>query len=122
MLGAGVGAAARYRLDRAISRRASGALPLGTFTINVLGAFLLGIVVGAEPAAGVAALVGTGFCGGFTTFSTFSYEAVRLLQAGDLRPAFTYVAASLAFGMLAAIPGYWLGVVVWGAQAALPTL
>lgn len=99
MLGAGLGAAARYRIDRSMSRRWPGPFPLGTFTINMLGSFALGIVMGAQPGAGLVALLGTGLCGGFTTFSTFSYETVRLFEEGWRRVPVFYVAASLVVGL-----------------------
>ncbi|MEI2642264.1 MAG: fluoride efflux transporter CrcB [Candidatus Nanopelagicales bacterium] len=107
MVGAGFGAAARYALDRRMSRHPS-LFPRGTFTINLLGSFLLGFIVGIAPTAGLIALLGTGFCGGFTTFSTFSYELVRLVEENKLRSALSYLAASLAVGFLAGGAGIFL--------------
>lgn len=109
MVGAAAGAAARWSLDRWIARRRPSAFPLGTFTINVIGTFVLAVVLGASPGAAWVALLGTGLCGGFTTFSAFSFETVRLLEEGRGRPAGMYVAASLAAGLLVAVPGYLLG-------------
>lgn len=117
MLGAGIGAALRYRLDRVISRSRPGPFPLGTLTINMLGSFVLGILVGwgassPDPRAtldpATIALLGTGLCGGFTTFSTFSYEAVRLLEDGWRLVPMVYLAASLAGGLLAGGLGLFL--------------
>lgn len=108
MVGAGFGAAARYALDRRMSRHPS-LFPRGTFTINLLGSFLLGFIVGIAPTAGLIALLGTGFCGGFTTFSTFSFETVVLTGEGRGAVARLYVVASLVVGFGAAFLGWWLG-------------
>lgn len=109
MLGAAVGAPSRWALDRFIQTRHPSAFPWGTFIINVLGSFFLGVVLGAAAPASVVALIGTGFCGGFTTFSTFSFETVRMAEEGRSRRAAVYVAASLAVGLAAATLGWWLG-------------
>ncbi len=109
MLGAAVGAPSRWALDRFIQTRHPSAFPWGTFTINVLGSLLLGVVLGAAAPASLAALLGTGFCGGFTTFSTFSYETVRLAEEGRAGRAAVYVGASLAVGLAAASLGWWVG-------------
>lgn len=109
MLGAAVGAPSRWALDRFIQTRHPSSFPWGTFTINVVGSLLLGIVLGATAPASLAALLGTGFCGGFTTFSTFSFEAVRMTEEGRAGRASVYVAASLLVGLAAASLGWWLG-------------
>ena len=109
MVGAAVGAPARWILDRSIQTRHPSLFPWGTFTINMLGSLLLGVVVGAAASAPLVALLGTGFCGGFTTFSTFSFEAVRMTEQGRGRRAFLYVVASLLVGLLAATLGWYLG-------------
>jgi CrcB protein len=117
MIGAAIGAPSRWLLDQAISARSTGVFPLGTWTINVTGSLLLGFVLAANvfgPApAAVVALVGTGFCGGFTTFSTFGFETVRLTQSGSSREATLNVAASLAVGLVAAIAGWYAGQAIW---------
>ena len=107
--GGALGAPARYLLDRAIQSRHAWRLPLGTLTINVLGSLILGAVSGAAGAPEwVAAGLGAGFCGGFTTFSTFAVEALELAAdgrwAGTAR-AGAYVGASLALGIGAAALG-----------------
>jgi len=109
MAGAAVGAPARWMLDRSIQIRHPSLFPWGTFTINVLGSLLLGVVVGAAASAPLVAVLGTGFCGGFTTFSTFSFEAVRMTEESHGRRALLYVAASLVAGLLAATLGWYLG-------------
>jgi len=81
----GLGACARYALDGLVASRLAGSMPWGTILINLSGSFLLGLLAGLAagnllPAAWQLA-VGTGFLGGYTTFSTASVETVRLLQA-----------------------------------------
>lgn len=109
MAGAAVGAPARWALDRLIQTRHPSLFPWGTFTINVLGSLLLGFVVGAGASAPLVALLGTGFCGGFTTFSTFSFETVRMSEEGRGGRALLYVAASLLVGLAAATLGWYAG-------------
>lgn len=109
MLGAAVGAPSRWALDRFVQTRRPSLFPWGTFAINVLGSLLLGLIVGAAAPASLVALLGTGFCGGFTTFSTFSYETVRMVEQGHGRRAALYAAASLGVGLLAATLGWWVG-------------
>ncbi|WP_370346295.1 fluoride efflux transporter CrcB [Catenulispora sp. MAP5-51] len=100
---AALGAPARYLLDRAIAGRRSSALPLGTMAINLTGAFLLGLLTGLAAHHGLpkeaVVVLGTGFCGAYTTFSTFSYETMRLVEDGSIAEAGTNVAVSLAAGM-----------------------
>ncbi|MBN8882719.1 MAG: fluoride efflux transporter CrcB, partial [Salana multivorans] len=83
-LAGGIGAACRLLLDGVISSRRRGALPWGTIVINVTGSFLLGLVTGLATATVLPEtwqlVVGTGFLGGYTTFSTASFETVRLVQ------------------------------------------
>jgi CrcB protein len=118
MVGAGVGAASRWLLDQAISSRHARAFPLGTWTINVTGSLLLGFIVAANvfgPAStAVVALAGVGFCGGFTTFSTFGFETIRLSQEGSNLAAGLNVVSSVAVGLLAAFTGWSLGQALWG--------
>lgn len=107
-LGAAVGAPTRYLVDRAVMRRATGVFPWGTLTVNLLGSFVLGVVLAAAaPAARLA--LGTGFCGALTTFSTFSYETTRLVDGGARSTAAVNVVGSV-LGCLAAVAlGYLLG-------------
>jgi CrcB protein len=105
--GALAGAPLRLLADRvAASRRGHGSV-LGTLTVNVLGSGVLGAVTGLgglEPE--VVALVGTGFCGTLTTFSTFGYDLVRLTEVGAVARLFGYLGASLLLGVGAAALGY----------------
>jgi fluoride exporter len=101
-----IGAVSRYLADGWIQARASGPLPWGTFVINVAGSFILGLVSGLAQYHGLGPLpttvVGIGFCGAFTTFSTFSYESVRLLERGDVTQAATNTIGSVVIGLAAA--------------------
>jgi fluoride exporter len=109
LLGAAVGAPARWLLDQAVQSRWDRLLPVGTLTVNVLGSFVLGALLGLGARGSVGpstvALVGTGFCGGFTTYSTFGYETLRLAEDGATRAAALNVGLSLALGLAAAFAG-----------------
>lgn len=108
MLGAAGGAWARWAVDRFIFG-VRGGFPMGTFTINMLGSVLLGFTYGAAVPNSLYALLGTGVAGGFTTFSTFTFETVRLAQGGSSRTASLYVVASVAAGMVMGVVGWILG-------------
>ncbi|TQL18754.1 fluoride efflux transporter CrcB [Streptomyces sp. SLBN-134] len=118
VLGAMVGAPLRYLTDRAVQSRHDSVFPWGTFTVNVTGSLVLGLLTGAA-AAGAAGsplqlLLGTGLCGALTTYSTFSYETLRLAGAGARAYAALNVAASVAAGLGAAFAGAALAGAVWG--------
>lgn len=110
-LAGGVGAATRFVADGAIVRRlASSPFPPGIVIVNILGSFILGVVVGLTArgvgiSPEVAAAVGTGFCGGFTTFSTASLEAVHLWANESRREAGAYVLVTLVGSLVAAAIG-----------------
>lgn len=117
MVGGAVGGTGRFLTDRAVTRRRSGPLPWGTLVVNVTGSLLLGLIAGAGAAlpGWVGALVGTGFCGALTTYSTFGHETVQLLAAN--RPvdgpsgrllALLNVAVTLTAGFTAAALGWFL--------------
>jgi CrcB protein len=110
VLGALVGAPLRLFADRlAVTRRGHGTV-VGTLTVNVVGSGVLGLVLGAASTPDwVAALVGTGFCGTLTTFSTFGYDVVRLFEERAVGRALGYAAATLMLGLGAAAAGYALG-------------
>jgi fluoride exporter len=109
LVGAGsfVGGNARYVLGRWVAGWVDARFPLGTFLINVLGSFLLGFLAGllasrALPHSDSLRLaLGVGFCGGFTTFSTFEYENHALLEDGLWLSAVANIALSLVVGLLA---------------------
>ncbi|MFE4513293.1 fluoride efflux transporter CrcB [Kitasatospora sp. NPDC056783] len=116
--GAAVGAPLRYLTDRAVQSRHDSVFPWGTFTVNVVGCLVLGLVTGAV-AAGAASshlqlLLGTGLCGALTTYSTFSYETLRLAETGAGRYALANVAGSVAAGLAAVYAGAELAVALWG--------
>jgi len=108
-----VGAPSRYVIDRAITNRFASDLPWGTFVINMTGSLLLGVLTGLSlghhlPAV-PRALLATGFCGAYTTFSTFTFETVRLIEEGQLVDAAGTVVASVAVGLAAAAAGLAIG-------------
>jgi CrcB protein len=111
-LGAAVGAPLRFLVSRQLDRgrsRASRAIPLGTLVVNVAGSFVLGWVVSSESGPTMAALLGTGFCGALTTYSTFSYENWQLIEAGAGLRAALNIAANLLVGFGAAALGWAAG-------------
>lgn len=113
-LGSALGGVARYLLGGLIQRATEGTFPLGTLVINVTGSFLLGLLYryAAESAAvtpEVRAMLTIGICGGYTTFSTFSYETVRLLEDGEYTRALAYVGLSVVLSVGGAILGIAVG-------------
>ncbi len=108
-LGAAVGAPARYLADRAVQRRHDTPFPWGTLSVNIVASLVLGLVAGLAPSSGVSALVGTGFCGALSTYSTFSYETVRLLEERGRFHGMANIAVSLFAGLGAAGLGYAIG-------------
>ncbi|MBO0873515.1 MAG: fluoride efflux transporter CrcB [Pseudonocardia sp.] len=109
-IGAAFGAPLRYLIDRAVQTRHHTRFPWGTFTVNVLGSFILGLVAGAvAPGTVVDSIVGTGFCGALTTYSTFSYETLRLLERRAHATALANVAASIVVGLGASALGWLSG-------------
>lgn len=104
-----IGAPARYLLDGAISERTQGVFPWGTLVVNASGSFLLGVLTGlalyhAFPATPKIVL-GAGFCGAYTTFSTFTFETVRLVEEGAVTEAFRNALGTLLICAAAAAVG-----------------
>lgn len=114
VVGACVGAPARYLTDRTIQSRHETVFPWGTLTVNLVASLVLGLVAGAGThlSPTVAALVGTGFCGALSTYSTYSFETLRLIQDGARFHAAANVALSLLAGVGAASFGWSLGMSV----------
>nr|WP_277348380.1 fluoride efflux transporter CrcB [Streptomyces thermoviolaceus] len=117
IVGAMVGAPLRYLTDRAVQRRHDTVFPWGTFTVNVAGSLVLGLLTGAV-AAGVASpqvqlLIGTGLCGALTTYSTFSYETLKLAETGARLFAVANAVASVVAGLGAALLGASLAGALW---------
>lgn len=116
-LGAAVGAPLRYHLDRAVQRHHDSVFPWGTLTVNIIGCFVLGVVVrGADLGAvgsGTLDLLGVGLCGAFTTYSTFGFETVRLLESGARLAGLANVCLSLVAGLGAASLGWGVAQAIW---------
>lgn len=109
-IGGAVGSAARFALSSMIQRWSGTPFPIGTLVINITGSLLLGFLI--RYALGtssitpeVRALLTTGFCGGYTTFSTFSYESIVLLESGQYGRAGFYVVFSVAVSLAATLAG-----------------
>ena len=115
--GAAVGAPLRYLSDRAIQARHDTVFPWGTFTVNVVGSLILGLLTGAVTAGRASPqlqlAVGTGFCGALTTYSTFSYETLRLLEDDARLYAAANVVASIVAGLVSAFAGVAIGQAIW---------
>ncbi|MFJ2863012.1 fluoride efflux transporter CrcB [Kitasatospora sp. NPDC087314] len=116
--GAVVGAPLRYLTDRAVQARHDSVFPWGTFTVNVVGSLVLGLVTGAVVAGAASAqvqvLLGTGLCGALTTYSTFSYETLRLVETGSGRYALANVVGGVVAGLAAVYAGAGLASALWG--------
>jgi CrcB protein len=106
LVAAAIGAPARYLLDGFVQDRTGGAFPWGTFVVNISGCLVLGTITGLGLYHGLGAttrvVVGTGGMGAYTTFSTFSFETVRLAEEGATNDALRNVVASLIVGLAAA--------------------
>lgn len=114
MGGAAVGAPLRYLTDRMVQARRDSVFPWGTFTVNVVGSLIMGVVIGATDDPTLRALLAVGFCGGLTTYSTFSFETMRLVEDGSRGYAFANVLGSLVAGLVALTVGLRLGAVLGG--------
>jgi fluoride exporter len=113
VLGGAVGAVARYLLDAAVTARVGGRLPWGTVVVNVLGSAVFGVLAGlamsGRISSAVLALVGTGFCGAFTTASTLAWETVALAEQASVRVSAANLALTLGLGLPVAAAGLALG-------------
>ncbi|MEN7549251.1 fluoride efflux transporter CrcB [Rapidithrix thailandica] len=112
-LGGGLGSMFRYLVSKLINEQFVWGFPLGTFTVNVLGCFFIGLILASlekyeslEAEWGL--MLATGFCGGFTTFSTFALENNTLLQQKAYGLFVAYVLASLILGVVSVFFGFWL--------------
>ncbi|GGV75499.1 putative fluoride ion transporter CrcB 2 [Streptomyces griseoloalbus] len=115
--GAMVGAPLRYLTDRSVQARHDTLFPWGTFTVNIVGCLILGVLTGAvsygAASDSVRLLIGTGFCGALTTYSTFSYETLRLAETGARFFAAANVVAGVDAGVGAAFTGAGLAQAIW---------
>ena len=112
-LGGAVGSSLRMAVSRLVDTYAVGHFPYPTMTVNVVGCLLIGVFYGLSMRGSIGGgdikmLLTTGFCGGFTTFSTFCNENLTLLRNGHPITALLYAGASLAVGLIAVALGYWL--------------
>ncbi|MEE9432962.1 MAG: fluoride efflux transporter CrcB [Sphingorhabdus sp.] len=114
MAGGGVGAALRHLLGRALAQQAAATgWPWGTFAVNLLGGFAMGLLVGwlAQRGQGdenLRLLLGVGLLGGFTTFSAFSLEAALMIERGQAMLALGYALASVVLAVFALFAGLWI--------------
>jgi len=108
IVGAMVGAPARYLVERAVQRRHDTVFPWGTISVNLAGCLVLGVLSGAASAVSgpMFALLGTGFCGALTTYSTFSFDTFRLLERGSYFYAVMNIVVSVLVGIGAVALGY----------------
>jgi CrcB protein len=104
-LGAAIGAPARYLLDRAVQSRHTTGMPWGTVTVNLIGALLLGFLLGLDVSPGLQ----IGLCGTFTTYSTFSLVTVQLLEERAYRRSAVVVGVHLVLGLVAVALGFAAG-------------
>lgn len=112
-LGGAVGSMLRHLSSTVVNRFSNTTFPLGTFVVNIIGCLIIGMLVSA---AGKYQLINndikllliTGFCGGFTTFSTFSYENIQLLNTGNISSFALNIIASVVLGIV----GVWLGLII----------
>jgi CrcB protein len=105
ILGAALGAPARYLIDRAVNAGHGTGFPWGTFTVNITGSALLGFLIALPAGSGLTAFAGTGFCGALSTYSTFGYETLKLADDGYRTAAVFNVVASVTAGLGAAACG-----------------
>ncbi|MGW4464000.1 fluoride efflux transporter CrcB [Micromonospora sp. NPDC004704] len=97
-LGAAAGAPLRYLTDRWIQNRFGTRFPWGTLVVNLAGSLVLGFLAALPAASALMAFAGVGFCGALTTYSTFSYETLRLYQEGSRVAALAYAGVSVTGG------------------------
>ncbi|MFT4199937.1 fluoride efflux transporter FluC [Gordonia sp. (in: high G+C Gram-positive bacteria)] len=117
-LAGGVGALSRYVVDAAVKARVSAQLPVATIGINIVGSALLGFITGLVLFAGspstLQLVAGTGFCGGFTTFSTASFETVALARRGETGLAAVNAVGTWLASVAACGAGMWLAWLIHG--------
>ena len=111
-LGGGLGSCSRYLISKFMSDRLRESFPFGTFTVNILGCFLIGIILEIVVKYNLhplyALLLATGFCGGFTTFSTFALENVLYVRETNYIAAFSYTFISIIWGFSATFLGFFI--------------
>lgn len=117
-VGSAIGGVSRYAIGGAVQQRFGLAFPAGTLVVNITGSFLLGLIMrlalgGSQISPETRILLTTGFCGGYTTFSTFTYDTAAMVESGQYRRALLYVTLSVVLSLIATFAGFAL------AQSAL---
>ncbi len=117
-LGSAIGGVSRYVVGAALQQRFGMTFPVGTLIVNITGSLLLGFIMrfalgGSQISPETRIFLTTGFCGGYTTFSTFSYDTVVMFESGQTRRALLYVTLSVVLSVVATFAGFGL------AQSAL---
>lgn len=107
-IGGSIGALCRYFINK-LFQKSTDRFPFGTFSVNMIGTFLLGWLVGHQAQEAWMFFLGTGFCGAFTTFSTLNWEILRLKQSQQKYKMIYYVILTYFFGILLAALGYVFG-------------
>lgn len=109
IVGSSFGGVARYLSQEFVQKRFPSFIPLSTLSVNIIGSFIIGIIYAlaerSKISAEVRILLATGFCGGFTTFSSFAFENVKLLQDGEFFNTALYIVLSLVIGFVAVYLG-----------------
>jgi CrcB protein len=113
LVGSAAGGSARYITSLLIQSKNRSLFPMGTFVINLLGCFIIGIIYAiaarnASTGSDIKLLLATGFCGGFTTFSAFAFENLELLKSGMHLTALAYIILSVVLGIFAVVLGAYL--------------
>ncbi|TCS79906.1 fluoride efflux transporter CrcB [Tepidibacillus fermentans] len=108
-VGGFLGAMARFGMSKWISSRTKSAFPYGTFAVNLIGSFLLGLIIGSQMGENATLFFGTGFMGAFTTFSTFKVENIIFYRNKERKIMFWYLGLSYILGVFVAFVGFTLG-------------
>lgn len=108
-IGGFFGAIARYSISKHLNRKTKYPIPMGTLTVNLLGSFLLGILIGAKADVMLLLLLGTGFLGAFTTFSTLKFEMTEMYVHKNRKKLLLYTVLTYGLGIIFAYFGYLIG-------------
>ena len=111
-IGGGFGSGLRYLIGKYLNSSLGG-FPIGTFTVNIIGSLLIGLILGYAAkenslSQNQVLLLATGFCGGFTTFSAFAHENFQLLKTGDIIQFSIYTIGSIVVGLIAVFIGIYI--------------
>jgi len=111
-IGGGFGSGLRYLIGKFLNS-SLGSFPIGTFTVNIIGSLLIGLILGYAAkenslSQNQVLLLATGFCGGFTTFSAFAQENFQMLKTGDIMQFSIYTISSIVVGLIAVFIGIYI--------------